>query len=89
MSSLCPNCKIVLVEASSASETDPSDLDDGVIEAPPAGPGASQISNSWTDSAPLPIGDSYAFANAAVIAATGDHGYVDDGDDPYPAALPG
>ncbi len=89
VSSLCPNCKIVLVEASSASETDLHDADAAAATPPPAGPGASQISNSWTDSAPLPIGDSYAFANAAVIAATGDHGYVDDGDDPYPAAFPG
>ncbi len=84
VSSLCPNCKIVLVEASTASETDLHAADVAA-----AGLGANQISNSWTDSAASPIGDSYTFPDTAVIAATGDHGYYGDGADPYPAAFGG
>ena len=84
VSSLCPNCKIMLVEASSANV---GDLDDAVVAA--AALGANQISNSWSDNASSPIGGTYNFSGAAVIAATGDHGYIDDGYDAYPAAIPG
>ncbi len=84
VSALCPNCKIMLVEASSASD---ADLDDAVIAA--SNLGANQISNSWSDNESSPIGGTYTFSGAAVIAATGDHGYIDDGYNAYPAAIPG
>ena len=83
VSALCPNCKILLVEASDASDTN---LDRAVVEA--ANLHANQISNSWSDQEPTPIFGTYSFANAAVIAATGDTGYVGGGYDAYPAAFP-
>jgi hypothetical protein len=84
VSSLCPNCHILLVEANSASF---SDLDTAVITA--AAMGAKQISNSWAGGAVGPIGGSFSFPGVAVIAATGDGGYDGPGWDAYPAALPG
>ncbi len=84
VSALCPKCKILLVEASTADDTD---LDAAVGAA--ATLGANQISNSWSDDESSPIGGTYTFAHAAVIAATGDHGYVGGGYDAYPAAIPG
>ncbi len=83
VSALCPNCKILLVEATDASDYS---LDQGVIEA--ANLHASQISNSWSDNELTPISGTYSFAGAAVIAATGDGGYVGAGYDAYPAAFP-
>ena len=83
VSALCPNCKILLVEASDASDYN---LDQAVIEA--VNSHADQISNSWSDNEPTPISGTYSFANAAVIAATGDVGYVGGGFDAYPAAFP-
>ena len=84
VSALCPNCKILLVEANSNSD---GDLDDGVIEA--ATLNANQISNSWAAPSGSPIGGTYTFSTTAVIAATGDSGYVGNGTDNYPAALAG
>jgi hypothetical protein len=84
VSALCPNCKILLIEASDASDTN---LDQAVIEA--ANLHANQISNSWSDDEPTPLSGTYSFASAAVIAATGDVGYVGGGYDAYPAAFPG
>ncbi len=83
VSALCPNCKILLVEASDASDYN---LDQAVIEA--ASLHANQISNSWSDNEPTPIFGTYSFAGTAVIAATGDVGYVGAGYDAYPAAFP-
>jgi len=83
VSALCPNCKILLVEASDASDYN---LDQAVIEA--ANLHANQISNSWSDNEPTPIPGTYSFAGSAVIAATGDVGYVGGGNDAYPAAFP-
>jgi hypothetical protein len=83
VSALCPNCKILLVEADDASDYN---LDQAVIEA--ANLRANQISNSWSDNEPTPISGTYSFAGAAVIAATGDVGYVGGGFDAYPAAFP-
>src|SRR6202012_2566894 len=50
--------------------------------------GANQVSNSWAGTSNLPFGTS-SFSGAAVIAATGDHGYLGAGTDDYPAAFPG
>lgn len=84
VSALCPNCHILLVEASSASI---DDLDQGVTAA--ARRHANQISNSWSDSSTTPVTGQYTFPGVAVIAATGDQGYMGQGWDAYPAALPG
>jgi hypothetical protein len=83
VSALCPNCHILLVEANSSSLTD---LDAGIAAA--VGLGANQVSNSWAGTASGPFGVS-SFPGAAIIAATGDHGYVGAGVDNYPAAFPG
>jgi hypothetical protein len=83
VSALCPNCHILLVEANSSLT---SDLDAGIAAA--IALGADQVSNSWagTSSAPVGVG---TFSGAAIIAATGDHGYPGAGVDNYPAAFPG
>ncbi|HEY2319666.1 MAG TPA: hypothetical protein VGH67_15270 [Solirubrobacteraceae bacterium] len=83
VSALCPNCHILLVEANSSSLTD---LDAGIAAA--IGLGANQVSNSWAGASSVPIGVS-SFSGAAIIAATGDHGYTGAGADNYPAAFPG
>jgi hypothetical protein len=84
VSALCPNCKLLLVEADYA---DDYDLDQAVIAA--AGLDANQISNSWSDNETSPIGGTYTFSGTAVIAATGDSGYLGVGNDAYPAAFSG
>jgi len=84
VSALCPNCKLLLVEADYA---DDYDLDQAVIEA--ANLGADQISNSWSDNETSPIGGTYTLSGTAVIAATGDSGYLGVGTDAYPAAFAG
>ena len=83
VSALCPNCHILLVETNSSSITD---LDAGIAAA--ISLGANQVSNSWAGTASGPVGVS-AFSGAAIIAATGDHGYPGAGVDNYPAAFPG
>ncbi|HUB03731.1 MAG TPA: hypothetical protein VMA76_01620 [Solirubrobacteraceae bacterium] len=84
VSSLCPNCHILLVEASTASI---GDLDKAVVEA--AHLHANQISNSWSEASGTAIQGQYTFPGVAVIAATGDSGYMGGGADAYPAAFPG
>ncbi|HEY1713593.1 MAG TPA: hypothetical protein VGG07_11860 [Solirubrobacteraceae bacterium] len=83
VSALCPNCHILLVEASSSSTTA---LDGAIASA--ISLGANQVSNSWSGTSSLPSGVG-SFSGAAVIAATGDHGYPGAGVDNYPAAFPG
>jgi hypothetical protein len=84
VSALCPNCHILLVEASTASI---DDLDNAVIEA--AHLHADQVSNSWSEASETPIAGQFTFPGVAVIAATGDEGYMGGGSDAYPAAFPG
>jgi hypothetical protein len=83
VSALCPNCHILLVETNSSSL---SDLDAGIATA--ISLGADQVSNSWAGTASTPVGIG-SFSGAAVIAATGDHGYPGAGVNNYPAAFPG
>jgi hypothetical protein len=83
VSALCPNCHILLVETNSSLITD---LDAGIAAA--ISLGANQVSNSWAGTASGPVGVS-SFSGAAIIAATGDHGYAGAGVDNYPAAFPG
>jgi hypothetical protein len=83
VSALCPNCHILLVETTTSSIPD---LDAGIAAA--IGLGANQVSNSWAGTASAPVGVG-SFSGAAVIAASGDHGYPGAGVDNYPAAFPG
>ncbi len=84
VSAICPNCHIVLVEASS---TYSNDMETAMQTA--AANGANQISASWTiTSSDAPPGQ-YTFPGIATVAATGDVGYVGPNEDNFPAALPG
>ncbi len=90
VSSLCPNCHIILVEARSASEADLAQaMSEGVKL------GANQLSNSWSIVSTTPLTDRFTWSGVATVAATGDYGYHDHLDpynppgDAYPAAAPG
>ncbi len=86
VSAICPNCHILLVEASTSNQ---SDLETAMQTA--ARLHATQISDSWT----LPESGHVANfipSGVATVAATGDQGYVGTlrpGFDNYPAAFPG
>jgi hypothetical protein len=89
VSSLCPLCKIIVVEAKSDDDRGSPDLETAVSTA--ARLGANQISLSWgADVGPDASGYSSAYSSinsAAVLAAAGDGTYPG----PYvgyPAALP-
>ena len=84
VSSLCPNCKILLVEASSTSY---SDMDQAVMTA--AAMGAKQISASWSGVSSSAISGTYTFPGIATVAAAGDTGYLGAGAYAWPAAFPG
>ena len=84
VSAACPNCHILLVEATSASF---SNLWTGVDYAK-ARPGVRAVSNSYgnTDSSSYAVYDShYAAANIAITVSTGDSGYGAQ----WPATAPG
>jgi subtilase family serine protease len=84
VSALCPNCHLVLVEATTSGLTDM-----GHAEVTAAAHGAKQISNSWTAGLSSVLAGTYTFPGVSVIAASGDTGYNGPGWDVYPAALPG
>ena len=84
VSALCPNCHIDLVEASSTSLSDMNQA-----ESAAAALGATQISDSWSGASSSAPSGTYTFPGVAVVAATGDNGYVGPGYDAYPAAFPG
>jgi PKD repeat protein len=84
VSSICPLCHILLVDASSTSFTD---LQSAVQTA--ASLGANQISASWSGTSSGVLSGSYTFPGVATVAATGDFGYAGAGQDNYPAAFPG
>ena len=84
VSAICPNCHILLVEASTSSSTDMQ----SAMQTAAATPGVKQISDSWTmTSSSVPAGQ-YTFPGIATVAATGDEGYLGTNVDNYPAALP-
>ena len=84
VSALCPNCHILLVEATSTMS---SDMATAMQTA--ASLGARQVSDSWSVSSTLPPGGSYTLPGVDVVAAAGDHGYPGSGVDNYPAAFAG
>ena len=86
VSALCPNCRLLLVEANSPTW---SDLDQA--EAAAVGAGATIVSDSWAGNGPLstvPAPSDYSYPGVAIVAASGDYGW-DGGDDntAWPAAL--
>jgi hypothetical protein len=85
VSALCPNCKIVLVEANSAYS---NDLEAAIATAVAAG--AKQVSNSY--GVGMPYQDPYlgrTFPGVTLLASTGDNGTMSPGYSAYPAAFPG
>ena len=86
VSALCPNCHIVLVEASTDNSTD---LEKAMSTA--AAKGANQISASWTIAITNGIASTqsggYVFPHVSTVAATGDTGYLTNGTDNFPAAF--
>jgi hypothetical protein len=87
VSALCPNCRLLLVEADGPSW---SDLEQA--EASAVTDGATIISNSWAGDGPISMAPATAFFSypgVAILAASGDLGW-DGGDDntAWPAALP-
>ncbi|HEX4282800.1 MAG TPA: PKD domain-containing protein [Solirubrobacteraceae bacterium] len=84
VSAICPNCRILLVEANS---TYSNDMQAAMQTA--AAHGANQISASWTIASSSALSGQYAFPGVATVAATGDTGYLGAAQDNFPAALPG
>ncbi len=76
VSAICPNCKILVVEANSSQE---SDLSASVNEA--ATLGATAISNSWaapeSQSTDVPLDADFKHPGIPITAASGDWGYLD------------
>jgi hypothetical protein len=73
VSAACPDCKILLVEATSASDTD---LNTAIATA--ASLGAKAISNSWSgpeDSTVTTEEAAYNIPGVTVLAASGDNGF--------------
>ena len=82
VSALCPNCRIVLVEANSNSWSDMT-----TAQAQAARQGANQISDSWGGlDGGVPSG-TFSFAGVATVAATGDSGYLGASENEYPASF--
>ena len=81
VSALCPNCKIILIEADSASSDDLQ-----IAERRAATLGATQISNSWDGHGGMDR-SAFTFPGVAVVASSGDDGY--DSNPEYPAAFAG
>ena len=83
VSALCPNCHIVLVEASTDNSPD---LAKAMSTA--ASKGVNQISASWTIAISNGIlSGAYVFPHVSTVAATGDTGYLPSGTDNFPAAF--
>lgn len=83
VSSLCPNCRIDLVEAATA---DPQDLQAAISAAIAAGANQVSISGDGLYSQ-SPFTD-FSTPGVSILAATGDNGALPPGQDAYPAALP-
>jgi subtilase family serine protease len=84
VSALCPNCKIVLVEANT---TDNIDMQNGIQAAVAAG--ANIVSNSWSaGAATSPFTSNFTYPGVSILAAAGDAGTAPAGQSSYPAALP-
>jgi hypothetical protein len=83
VSSICPNCKIDLVEANSP---DAPDLQAAITAA--IGAGANQVSISGAGEFNTDPFTDFSAPGVAILAAAGDDGVVPQGVANYPAALP-
>jgi len=82
VSSICPNCKIDLVEANTPTAPDLQAAITAAIQA-----GANQVSISGAgEFAENPFTD-FSAPGVSILAATGDDGVVPAGEANYPAAL--
>jgi hypothetical protein len=85
VSAMCPNCHIVLVEATTDSY---SDLVTAVGAAAHYS-GVDQVTNSWGvmyPGAPSPL--AFGFSNVSIIASSGDTGYQLNAGPQYPSSAP-
>jgi hypothetical protein len=89
VSALCPNCRIVLVEANSDSISDLA-----AAQAEAAQLGANVISDSWGvtmsgwgAAQTFASSGTYTFPGITTVAASGDDGYLGSGTDTFPAAM--
>jgi subtilase family serine protease len=81
VSAICPNCKILLVEAASTSLTDLSNAETYATTQ------ADYVSNSWSgDEGTETYDTDYRAGCGAIVASTGDHGYNSTAQ--WPAILP-
>jgi hypothetical protein len=83
VSALCPNCKILLIEADSDDNTDLA-----AAQAEAAALGVNQITDSWGDPMSAAPPGTFTFPGIATVAASGDQGYLGLLESQYPAALP-
>jgi subtilase family serine protease len=84
VSALCPNCRIVLVEANGSDNTDMQYAIQAAV-----GAGATIVSNSWSALATTsPFTSSLSYPGVSILAASGDDGTAPSGLSTYPAALP-
>jgi hypothetical protein len=79
ISALCPNCRLLLVEAAPGAMAR--------AQATAAALGADQISDSWAYDLSSPPAGRFSFPGIATVAATGDSGSLSS-TAAYPAALP-
>ncbi len=83
VSALCPNCKLVLVEANASSSQDMQNAIQAAV-----GAGAAYVSNSWSaEASSSPFTTDLSFPGVSVLAASGDNGTLPAGYNNYPAAL--
>ncbi|HLY01620.1 MAG TPA: S53 family peptidase [Candidatus Cybelea sp.] len=81
VSAICPNCKILLVEAASTSLADLSSAEQYATTQ------ADYVSNSWSgNEGTQTYDDDYRAGCGAIVAATGDRGYNSTAQ--WPAVLP-
>ncbi len=81
-SAACPNCHILLVEASSAADTNLYTAEDEAVKL-----GATEVSNSWggsEESSDLTTDSDFHHPGVPITVAAGDFGYEVE----YPAASP-
>jgi hypothetical protein len=85
VSSLCPNCRIILVEANGSDDADMQEAIQAAVSA-----GATIVSNSWSEmGATSPFTSNFTYPGVSIVAAAGDEGTAQAGQSAYPAALPG
>jgi hypothetical protein len=86
---ICPNCKILLVQAATPSDTDLDMAENTAAQSS----GVSVVSNSWGGSEPDTPDSALQHPGVVIAAATGDDGYLDwdlggSGGPDYPATSP-